>query len=189
MADNDGNPPPSCCLCGDLDPTGQGRLCRGCRRDLVEASARRQATMAPDRCLACLTPRRSPPEPGSIYCPRCASMYGGSSRSGVVDTRAELNQETTDVHNMAYSNVNILGGPRPKKPDPLGWRSASTRESSHLLAGENRKTRCFGVAVHSLTTGAAVFCPIGYKEAWTLSNSRMMFAWGESRPIGWSSWS
>ena len=60
-----------CVVCSKSGASGKWEICSSCRAELVERSAGRQAQMAPALCVACHEPRRQPPAPGQIYCPRC----------------------------------------------------------------------------------------------------------------------
>jgi hypothetical protein len=74
------NPADICIVCRRANAFGYWQVCDGCRRDLAQRSAQRQAAMAPDHCLGCFTPRQYPHEAGAIYCPRCISRFARHAR-------------------------------------------------------------------------------------------------------------
>ena len=63
-----------CIMCHVGEAVGPWQLCPGCRRRIADLSAQRKVKMAPGYRLGCLTPKRTPPKPGSIYCPRCFAI-------------------------------------------------------------------------------------------------------------------
>jgi uncharacterized protein YbaR (Trm112 family) len=64
-----------CILCHEAPGEGAWQLCGECRSQLANEHHRKMALRAPTVCLGCYAPRRTLPELGSIYCPRCRERF------------------------------------------------------------------------------------------------------------------
>ena len=95
-----------------------------------------------------------------------------------------------------HASLAIAAEPKPAPPkqitNSIGMKLTLVPSGEFMMGSKESAEETaafFNVAVHTLKLTLRDFARFIIKGAWTLSNSRKMFARGGSYRIGWSTWS